>query len=169
MSAIRESEMGFGGSDQEEKTNPNVQYILESLDEVKEIRRKQIIDEAESKLKEKLDALDGTPKDTKKFVPELNIDATNLPQEGVAECKKLILNFKKFLYEKKKDSETQKAESQVIQSVNKNAYELRHMILENAIHVVSENLKNKNVSLDQFVDSIMKVSDRFYSFVENRK
>lgn len=59
------------------------------------------------------------------------------------------------------------SEPQVVQSVNKNAYELRELILENAISVVNNHLKN--VSLNEFVENVLDVSDKFYSFVENRR
>ena len=54
-----------------------------------------------------------------------------------------------------------------IQSVNKNAYELRHLILENSINVVNE-YKN-DLTLQNRIDMIMSVAERFYSFVENKK
>lgn len=56
---------------------------------------------------------------------------------------------------------------QVVQSVNKNAYELRELILENAITVVNNHAKN--ISLDEFVDKVLDVSQKFYTFVENKR
>jgi len=50
---------------------------------------------------------------------------------------------------------------------NKNAYEIRELILENTIKVVSN--YSKNISLEQIVEQIMKTAAQFYSFVENRR
>jgi hypothetical protein len=52
-------------------------------------------------------------------------------------------------------------------SVNKNAYELRHLILENSIGVVNKYGTSK--LLDDAVDDVIKVCKKFYSFVENKK
>lgn len=58
-------------------------------------------------------------------------------------------------------------EKNVIQTVNRNAYELRQLILQDAIKVVRNNYEVGN--LNGFVDKVMEVADKFYSFVENRK
>lgn len=53
-------------------------------------------------------------------------------------------------------------------SVNRNAYELRQIILQDAISVVMKKVADTE-SLDEVVNKIMKVSATFYQFVENRK
>ena len=50
--------------------------------------------------------------------------------------------------------------------VNLNAYELRELILKNAIDVVQK-YSNSN-SLNVVVDEIMKTAEKFYNFVENK-
>lgn len=56
---------------------------------------------------------------------------------------------------------------ETVRSVNKNAYELRHLILENSIGVVDTYGVKK--SLDEITDDIIKVCKKFYSFVENKR
>lgn len=54
-----------------------------------------------------------------------------------------------------------------IKMVNSNAYELREMILKNSIDVVLKYSKSDN--LDNIIDDIMKTSEKFYNFVENKR
>jgi hypothetical protein len=56
---------------------------------------------------------------------------------------------------------------EIPQSVNKNAYELREMILKSAIEIV--NKYSTQSSLPNTVDQILKTANQFYSFVENKQ
>lgn len=96
--------------------------------------------------------------------------------ESFKESKDILTNFKTALYHISEESYNTnplqaygmtKGKEVPIQSVNKNAYEIRSDILKEAVDIVK--LLNIHLTTEQFADKVLEVARKLYSFVENKK
>jgi len=133
------------------------------------LRKESIVKDAEEKI---ANLEDSAQYQSLTDAPELNPRAVSLPQDNVAECKRLLQNFQKYVNEKTQED----SKSKVVQSVNQNAYEIRLKILQEAISIVKFNAQlinsDKDADIkDKFItaEDIEYVANRFYSFVENKR
>jgi len=151
-SILKESFASVLGTDANE-----TQVISDSLLQSKEIKKEMIMKDAENKLKE----LDGQQSS------ELNIPLPAIkpvPTDvAVQDCRKLITNFKSYLEEKQKEIDQEKS-PQIIQTANKNAYEIRLQVLELAVKV-----QTNTPGGIQSPQHVLNTAEQFYKFVENRR
>jgi len=143
----------------------SVEEVLVDIErESREIKRQLILTETEKKLRE----LDGKPL-LEPDIPLPNVKP--IPTDAaVQECKKLISSFQTYLGEKQKELDQEKNPPQVIQTVNKNAYEIRLHVLELAVSLRQSTQSPTFQSSPSIVsDEVLAAARAFYQFVENRR
>ena len=54
-------------------------------------------------------------------------------------------------------------------SINKNAYEIRESIIQKSIDIINSSTDISKVDVNVTVDNILRVAEKLYEFVENKK
>lgn len=111
-----------------------------------------------------------------KMLPDMkSIQKTGLIKktDSFKESKEILTNFKTALYHLSEEAINNPLCSygitnhEVIQSVNKNAYELRSELLNLSVNIVNQKSNSKDLNL--FINEVLNTANKLYKFIENKK
>ena len=129
--------------------------------------------------KKSVDDANGSTLDIETSAPDLTLKKgeTEIKIKHAAELfKKMEQKFPKGVSKDNKEdmikqqpytTDENNFQSSTIQIVNKNAYEIRELILEQAIDIVKFS-SYRDVSIDLMTDKVLEIANKFYDFVENK-